>query len=388
MDYASLCEQIRRTKAAVINTVFLGLIFLPALDSVLHLDHAPVPNEKRLLADFPQYRGLTHLKQFLTGLNSYYDDHFGFRKRLIRTNNHWKRQLFREPPRNDVVIGRDGWLFFIGGRTLDNYFGLARFSEQELEEWRQLLEKRRDWLRRRGIKYLFAIPPDKHTVYPEFLPQWFVKSPKPGKPEQLFTYIKEHSDVPVVDLRQRVREAKSLGTCFLKTDTHWNSLGAFIGCQTVIEALGMQMPGLKALPLEAFDLKKVEGPGGDLSVMLGDNSSRETEQVVFTPRPPLKPLEIRIASERLPKKWRQGSDPVVTENSLCQGKVIIFRDSFANAWKPFLGYHFREVLYVWQHEWDVAFLEREKPDVVIDEVVERFFNEEDPVKLMAKDNLN
>ena len=387
MDPNALVARIHRAKATVISVVFLGLIFLPALDSLFHLDHAPVPNEKRLLATFPQYQGLTHLKDFITGLNLYYDDHFGFRKRLIRANNHWKRQLFREPPRNDVVIGRDGWLFFIGGRTLDNYFGLARFTETELETWRQLLEKRRAWLQKRGIKYLFAIPPDKHTIYPEFLPQWFVKSPKPGKPEQLFAYMREHSDVPMLDLRQPVREAKTLGTCFLKTDTHWNLLGAFIGCQAVIEALGRQMPGLKPLSLEAFDLERVTGPGGDLAVMLGEGGGRESEQVVFTPRPPLEPLEIRSVPERLPKKWRQASEPVVSENRGGRGKAIVFRDSFANAWKPFLGYHFHEVVFIWQHEWDTAFLEREKPDVVIDEVVERFFNEEDPQALMKKDNL-
>jgi hypothetical protein len=123
--------------------------------------------------------------------------------------------------------------------------------------------------------------------------------------------------------------------------------------------------------------------------MLGDSGSgnRETELVAFTPRPPLEPLEVKAAPDVLRKKWRQGSDPVVSRNNRCQGKAVIFRDSFGNAWKPFLGYHFSEVVYLWQHEWDTDFLEREKPDVVIDEVVERFFNEEDPVELMRKDNL-
>jgi len=29
---------------------------------------------------------------------------------------------------NDVVTGKDGWLFFVGDRTLDHYFGVARFN--------------------------------------------------------------------------------------------------------------------------------------------------------------------------------------------------------------------------------------------------------------------
>ena len=41
---------------------------------------------------------------------------------------------------------------------------------RQLEDWRHVLETRRAWLRRRGIPYFHIVPPNAHSVYPEYLP--------------------------------------------------------------------------------------------------------------------------------------------------------------------------------------------------------------------------
>ena len=69
-------------------------------------------------------------------------------------------------------------------------------------------------------------------------------------------------------------------------------------------------------------------------------------------------------------------------------RVLIFQDSFALGWIPFLGYHFNEVAYIWQYDIDPSWVEREKPDLVINEMNERFFNTEHPKKLMEKEALD
>jgi hypothetical protein len=40
---------------------------------------------------------------------------------------------------------------------------------------------------------------------------------------------------------------------------------------------------------------------------------------------------------------------------------------------------------VWQQNWDKGFIEKEKPDVVIDEMLERFLIVRDPVELKKRD---
>ena len=387
MNPDSIPDRIRQGNALLVSAVFLVLIWLPTADWIFHFDRAPIPNEKRLPAAFPKFNGLGRSRDFVSGLEQYFNDHFGFRKRLIRANNHWKRQVFRDAPSNDVITGRDGWLFSTSNRMLDHYFGLARFSQDDLEAWRQLIEERRDWLAKRGIKYLFTIPPDKHTIYPEYLPEWLAKSAKPTKLDQFMEYMKAHSTVEVLDLRGPLLNAKPLGAIYLKTDTHWNMLGGFIAYQALIQALSRQIPDLKPLPLNAFDRQPTNIPAGDLAEIAGNTSMRETQQVRFTPRPPLKPFKVTTDPSRLLKKWTKGTDPTISESDRPRGKAILFRDSFSSSWKPILGYHFKEVLYIWQYYWDAAFLEREKPDVVIDEILERFFNTEDPRELMRKDDL-
>ena len=385
----ALPEAIRRGKAFLISAVFIVLIWLPTLDWLFGLDHAPIPNEKRLLASFPKYTGLTQLRDFVSGLNQYYDDHFGFRKKLIRTNNRWTRKLFGGPPNNGPIMGRDGWLFYAGDKMLDRYMGPMRFSQKDLEAWQQLLEKRRDWLAKRGVKYIFTIPPDKHEVYPEYLPEWIVKGPKPSKVDQFVAHMAANSTVQVLYLRKALVEAKPLGVNYLKTDTHWNARGAFIGYQALLDALSRQIPDLKPLPLESYEQRPKPAPAGDLANMMGEGSAPETQQLAFVPRPPLHAIDCRDDPSRLPKQWRKSTDPCVSENPQAKGgKAIVFRDSFAGAWPPFLGNHFKEVVYIWQYYWDAAFLEREKPVVVIDEMLERFFNQENPNELMKKDGLD
>src|SRR5262249_34283022 len=52
-------------------------------------------------------------------------------------------------------------------------------------------------------------------------------------------------------------------------------------------------------------------------------------------------------------------------------RAVVFRDSFANLLTPLLSEHFRRVVFSRQYTLDSAVIEREKPDVVIHEFVER-----------------
>ena len=76
-----------------------------------------------------------------------------------------------------------------------------------------------------------------------------------------------------------------------------------------------------------------------------------------------------------------------THNLNASGKALVFRDSFAENWYPLLGLHFKEVVYVRDYNWDWLLIEREKPNVVIDEILERFLNIQDPTDLVRKDQL-
>jgi hypothetical protein len=55
-------------------------------------------------------------------------------------------------------------------------------------------------------------------------------------------------------------------------------------------------------------------------------------------------------------------------------KALVFRDSFSWQLIPFLSESFRSVVYVWTFDFLPELIEREQPDVVILECVERYLN--------------
>lgn len=372
------------------NTVtivcFLGLLWLPTLDCFFKLDHARDPDENRLPAQWPRFKGLGHAQEFVRGLEDYFSDHFGFRKRLVRMNNHWKAQLFHDPWTRNVLTGRDGWLFFCGEGMMRNYTGENVLREQDLESWRRLLEMRRDWLRTRGIKYLFVIPPDKHSVYPEYLPDWLKDSGATSKVQHLVDYLKAHSTVEVLDLRPALVEAKQQRVTYLKTDTHWNQFGGFVAYRALMQALARQMPGLEPLPLDTYDWKPKPSPAGDLNRLKNTTDSAiEPQRLEAIPLKPLAELEKVYDPVRLPQKGIKDIWPFFTLNTNACGRAMVFHDSFACSWYLLLGQHFKDVFYIWQYEWNRQLIEREKPDVVIDEMLERYVNQQDPAVLAQKD---
>jgi alginate O-acetyltransferase complex protein AlgJ len=382
--------RIAQAMEFLLAAVFLVLILLPLTDSALGLDRAPTLNEKRMPAKFPKLApGLGGLRAFLAGLEAYSADHFGFRKRLLRWEHRWKRDLFHEAAVSDVMIGRDGWLFHAGDRMIDDCRGARPMTPQELKNWQTLLEKRRDWLARRGIKYLFVIAPDKESVYPEFLPEWMTRVGPATRLDQFIAHMKAHSTVEVLDLRPALLQAKQTARTYLITDTHWNLYGAFIGYQAIIQALRRQLPDLdEPLPLAAFETHYSQTKGGDLATMLGQEQSLpERDYVDLRPRPPLQRIEYRVDTNILNKKWNLLTEPVCSENPAQKYRAFFFRDSFSVFLVPYLAYSFRRAVYIWLNTWDTQVIEREQPDVVVDQIVERGFNEWEAAGLARDDAL-
>src|ERR1035437_10007764 len=346
-----------------VNVVLIGLftamLWLPVLDAFCHIDWTRPRNENRAMAVFPKPPTDWHgLQVYVGGLEAYFNDHFGFRKCLVQWNNRFRTSLFKDNNTRDVLIGKDGWLFYTMGDSIDHYRGVLQFTPERLHDWQVLLEKRRDWLARRGIAYLFVVTPDKHSVYPEELPDWVVKVHPQTKLDQFVAYLHEHSTVPILDLRDVVRSAKAIHPTFLKNDAHWNFFGSFVGYQELMRTLAAQLPSLEPLPLTDFTLTNQLETGGDLARFLGVNMV-ESNYFAFVPNSGLPQFATKQSPPDHPK------DPKFTTNLQAKGRAMLFQDSFAMGWIQFLGYHFNQVTYLWHYDLDAAWIEREQPELVI-----------------------
>lgn len=368
----------------VLIGLFFLLLFLPLVDLGLHIDPTSPPSENRLLAAYPQRSdGVAGLKKFQSGWEAYFNDHFGCRKVLVMWHNKLKWSLFEEKNARNVLVGTGGWMFASEKRMVEHFRGALQFTEPELNDWQKLLEHRRDWLAQRGIKYLFVLAPDKQSIYPEYLPAWLKNLGGRTKVDQFFAYMKTHSTVEVLDLRPALLAAKKSAPVYLKTDTHWNQLGVFIACENIIQTLAQhQLPGLVPMAMDSFDRTNQIVAGGDLVNMRGIRiSMAESNAVFFTHKPGLPALETFIPT------GEHVMNLAIAKNPHGSGLAIIHTDSFGRGWIPFLGYQFGEADFFWQYHLDGPLIERQKPVVVINEMVERFFNVTDPRELFSKDVL-
>lgn len=372
---------VKRWTNVIVLGLFAVLVWLPSLDSLFHFDHTPAFNEKRVLAHFPQLKsGLGGLKEYISGLEAYFNDHFGCRNRLIFWHTKWTHDFFRSSGVPKVLFGKDGWLFWADDQMVEHYRGVNQFTTQDLENWKTLLERRRDWLAQRGIKFIFAVAPDKDSIYPEYLPDWITKVRPETKLDQFYNYMRAHSTVEVLDLRPVLVDAKRMAPVYFKNDAHWNNLGGFLATEAITKTLAQQLPGLKPLSLDSFELQPTTRRGGDLAMFLGLNDLTDDKAMSLQPKPSLPTLGM---SEQL--EASQGM--FFTTNAATQGNAIVFRDSFAYFMEPYLGYHFHKVTYIWQYGLDARWIESEKPVVVISEMVERNFNVRNPKEMMASEIL-
>ncbi|HXX57056.1 MAG TPA: hypothetical protein VEI96_03570 [Thermodesulfovibrionales bacterium] len=381
---------VNNVGALLLSAIFLILLWMPTLDSFFSLDKAPWINENRAPAKFPEVMlSMESLRALPAGLEAYFGDRFGFRKRLIRCEQKWKHELFRESNHPAVLIGRDGWLYYTGEQMLEHFQGAMTFTRKELAGWQALLEKRRDWLARRGIRYLLVIVPDKQTIYPEHVPDWLTRTEHQTKLDQLLAHLKANTTIEVLDLRPALREAKKTARTYLYTDTHWNMYGAFVAYQALIQALSRQLRDLgEPLPYAAFEPSLSQEKGGDLAGLLGGQSMTERDVVRLRPRAPLQLSEIKADPNIFVKRPSPYTPPVYTENPTGKYILLSFRDSFSDSWIGLLGHHFKRAVYIWQYNWNGQIIARERPDVVVDEIVERFFNIADTKKLMRDDGLS
>ena len=376
----------------LVIAAFLFLIGSPTFDNFFKLDHSRQPGENRLPALFPErpHASLGETQKFLGGLENYFNDHFGFRKKLIRWFQNWKISLFHDRTVYNVITGRNGWLFTSDLQMVEHYLGMKKFTPAELKTWRTLLEKRRDWLAQRGSKYLLVIPPDKQTVYPEELPAWLANAApaqRETKLDQFLKYMQEHSTVEILDLRPPLLAAKKTAPTYLQNDTHWNLFGGFLACQEVIKTLERQFPNLPPLRLEDFNWTNAPAPGGDLARMIGSDAV-DQNNFRFAPGPDLPALKIYGATN-IVSDWDAHKPSAIVENPVSvKETAVIFHDSFGNAWQQFFGYSFKKIVFMSDNrEFNSAVILENKPDIVINEMLERYFNTQDPDELLQHDGL-
>jgi hypothetical protein len=346
---------LSRTIDIVHTALFVIAISLPAIANLIGHDGADPEAENRELAALSD------------GLFPWFDDHFGFRSKLVTWSARIRYSVFGVSPSPSVVRGKNDWLFYGEADAIEDYLGRDLLTADGVRAWRDTVVRSRDWLRARDIAYVFTIAPDKHVIYPERFPESIRAAGTRRRMDQVFDAVAETG--VAVDVRPALFAAKPRERLYHLTDSHWNARGVLPAYQAIIAALRAQDPAVPPA-WERTDFEEVTQtiPGRDLARMMGLHHVLPEDDLSLVPRRP----------RRAKVVYPAGASPdaelgrVVTE---IQGstlpRAVIFRDSFATEMVPFLSEHFSRAVYLWQKDFVPQQVAEEGADVVIYEIAGR-----------------
>ncbi|GAB3770910.1 hypothetical protein GCM10028818_09090 [Spirosoma horti] len=357
-------------KATLLSLGFVLLLIVPTLDQWLGLSVNFKSPEKRILATFPEAR-FPHVLTFIQQFNTYYKENFGWRNALFYQYTHWKYKLLGTSPLPDkVVIGNNHW--FYPGNSLnhvaDQHRGLWVLHPDTLASIARHLSTFQRQLKAQGATLYILVAPDSYSIYPENLANYLPINAHVSNFDRFKTYMGQHTTIPIVDVRPELMAAKADRVTYYQTDTHWNEYGSLIATLTMVNRLRKDFPKLPVARLTDYRVSPIRGVGGDLVTMLALNSEF-VDSIAYK----IKPAKFLLAQNIEQKENLEKGLPsqrFVTASSQLP-KLLLIGDSFSFSMNHSLPGYFRESYLVRDHTCDMKLVEKERPDIVVFEIVER-----------------
>jgi hypothetical protein len=327
--------------------------------------------ENRVLAAFPPILiddgkiDIANIGTVPELLDNYINDRFGFRNFFVSLAGMINKSS--KTINGNVVIGKDGWLFYSNpndGNNIFDFFKSNLFTDIEIVQFVENIEKRLVWCNSNDIQFIFLIAPNKHNVYPEYYP--FDQPRGITRTQQIMESLSEPlKDAVIYPLENIIQNKTPDMPLYFETDTHWNMTGAYCAFDRLCTRMKEIFPRTNFNEIQ-FVTDINYDSGGDIVPMSG--FTRYGKRTI----PDMRPLEGWESYYRYIKNEGQNG-VIVNNNNPSLPKALIFRDSFFSALEPFTSTQFSHAEYIWRwfNESEKQYILENKPDIIIWEVVER-----------------
>lgn len=367
-----------------VRDVLLVLMFvvplcIAGLGAWLNRDLDTLGHEKRRTHPWPTLSDQTGLRAFTTAFERAFNDRFGGRELLARVHNGIEARVLWTSPVPNVMMGRNDWLYWIGedAKSLDRHFRGVVPLRVPLDTIVEDLHRRHDALAKRGIPYVFVVVPDKFTIYPEHLPPWVRRAARTPL-DELRETLATRGHLRFVDLRPALEAAKPDRLLYYLTDSHWNFVGAATSYEVIMREVQRALPGRMGAIAPVRWPPYVRGEdrySGDLGAFLGvrwffreDDVAPFWKVLVDAPN--------RCAQRVATPPHLAGLDVEVYECGRAElPTAVVYRDSMGIALMPLISENFRRIVWIVNRGFDPAIIDAERPDIVIQETVERGIDE-------------
>lgn len=361
------------------------LIILPMVFYAVFGKYLDTKNwENRALADLPQLTS-KNIREYPGQFEAFFNDRLPFKYQLIFLNSWINYYVFHTTNSKSVIVGKDGWLFYKGSQVMDedpvgDYRGTNLFTEEELQTIATNMQHAKDVLAAEGREFVILIAPNKERMYEEYMPEGYGDPASYNRLVQVTDYLAEHTDVKVVnayDTLRAYKEAHPEDLLYYTYDTHWNNVGSYLGARELSEALGWELPDLNDVTRTLS-----EPPVGDLSGLLGMGDYLKGGQIYTLSDYSPHTLDRQVSSDL--------SEFVYT-NECGDGadeKLFIIGDSFSTMMSPYIASHYNNTYLNFYFNYTRAMLDREDPDIVVFETVERYLDRMREFDINAERSIN
>lgn len=341
-------------------TLFLCVCILPVIFSNKK-DGIISKVENRELASFPEIFDVDgNINEGIkTEFNNWLNDNIGFRDHLMNFNTTVQFSLFDKINSADVILGKNEWLFYQGeGKiSIQDYQSKNLYTEEQLRSILKNVEGLQKWCDNNGMKFILMLIPNKEHIYSEYMPDGIREIHKKKNIDLIVDYIRENSDITVVYPKEELLKAKENYNVYYKYDTHWNDLGAYEGYKCLMNALDIE-----PLSFENIDNKMYKD--GDLAnmAMLSELVEPYSENFIDY-EGDIETLYNDNNANYAYEKFRSVDG---------KGKIFFMGDSFRTALKPMIARTFEYSDFVHRDTKIFEEVLKEKPDVFVYEMVERY----------------
>ena len=328
-------------------SIFIVLCLIPSVGMLIFGEAQPAANE--VLAGRPSVTtrsGELNLS-FLSDVSDYIADRFAFRQELATAWAGVNAKLLGTSVEEQVILGSDGWLYF--SDTLPDYTGQG-MSDTELRYLANDLALMQEYIESQGKHFIFTVAPNKNSIYSEHMPEYIENRRSESNAARMGAYL-DAAGVNYLDLFDILGNEENL---YYKTDTHWNSRGAALAADGLLNMLD------RGGDYSTASFAVSEEHRGDLYEMLYP-AGRATETATVYGG------EFSYVCESDPN----GGNAITIKTSCDGGSggLMCWRDSFGIALYPYLAQSFVAATFSRSADYDLTLAD--SADTVIIELVER-----------------
>lgn len=334
--------------------LFLVLCLLPSLG--MTFAKTETSTENRVLAELPSFTmedGKIN-QNYLSQLGDYFNDHFAFRNVIVSLDSFIQSKVFAVSSVDSVIDGTDGWLYYKD--TLNNYKGQKLLSERGLNNILHNILMIKEYVEQSGADFLVTIAPNKNTLYPENMPYYLKSKVSEERDAEKLAPALTENGVNYADLFTLFREQDEI--LYFKRDSHWNTMGAHLVYNEIMERLGREYDDYSDC-----EIKAEENYLGDLHKMVYPLSDEGEEDLYYD----YEKTYTVVSPDESPE-----AHLIVTQNGEKEGSLLMYRDSFGNTLYPIFANAFGKCAFSKATPYNLSLnMLSYSPDTVIIEKVER-----------------